>query len=113
MKKFIKVAIVISAVLFEGMAIQAQKPQPTWIPTDGYWVVVLNVHARNEATVRFYDNGDQLLYEEVVPGKKLRLNSRKTKLSLKNCLEQVIAIRKTNEGEVKERELVLAQINRH
>jgi len=60
------------------------------VPKNGYWVLVSNVNVKNVTTVQFYNEENQLMYEEVVRDHKVNINSLKTLRCLKKGLDTVL-----------------------
>lgn len=88
MKKYLLVISVIFFLSLFSATTFAQKK--SYVPEKGYWVLVSNVHEKNNTTVRFYDDGSNLMYEEKVTGVKLNINRRKTLKHLKSALEKTM-----------------------
>jgi hypothetical protein len=65
-------------------------PTPKWISDKGYWVVESNVHMPDKSIVYFYTNDNVLVYKEKLEGMVLNLKRRKTKMNLKQVLEQSV-----------------------
>jgi len=60
------------------------------VPKNGYWVLVSNVNVKNVTTVQFYNEENQLMYEEVVRDHKVNINRLKTLRCLKKGLDTVL-----------------------
>ena len=67
----------------------------------GFWVIQNNIHTPKNCTVYFYTNERELVYKEVVTGKRINTAKIKTRKHLDAVLNQaVIAWQK--EGVIKE-----------
>jgi len=73
------------------------RPTPSWVSERGYWVVESN---GDSCVVRFYNNDNQLVYQERMKG-RLNMDRKRTKLWLTRELEQAVTAwekgRKTGE----------------
>jgi len=58
---------------------------------NGFWVVVTNKHVKREATIQFYNDKKQLVYEEKITGRKLKLGKKKTIHCLEEGLNKALA----------------------
>ena len=85
MKKYTAFALMIFAILFSSTNLSAQKQNT--IPEKGYWVIESNIHNKNNAIVRFYDDNSVLIYQENVHDYRMNINRRKTLRALKSGLE--------------------------
>jgi len=89
-----KKALFILALVIACQLANAQK-----IPTsdNGYWVIENNKKAPKESIVKFYNLNNELIYQEIVSGKKLRINSNRTRAILNNTLQIALDGKKHNE----------------
>ena len=83
-----KMIVAILALSIISNSVYSQKK--SYIPEEGFWVLVSNVHEQKITTVQFYTNDRRLIYEEKVTGVKFKLNRRKTLLHLKEALGKAI-----------------------
>ena len=60
---------------------------PRYVSDMGFWVVEDNIHTPNQCTVYFYNNNQELVYQQKVSGGKLNLAKRKVLMALKGALE--------------------------
>jgi hypothetical protein len=65
---------------------------PPWVSGKGYWVVESNVYDPQNNIIRFYNNANDLVYTETVPGVKLDIRKRKVKMKLKKALETTLLL---------------------
>ncbi|MBO2009139.1 hypothetical protein [Hymenobacter negativus] len=68
---------------------QAQTPATPSTPA-GYWNVETNLTTRSQTTVRFYNDHDQLVYEETLPNLCLNLARRSPRRRVAAQLNQVL-----------------------
>lgn len=90
MKQLLKTWIAASSFcLFTAVVYAQNEPlvTPPWASDKGYWVVESNVQTPLHHIVRFYTNGDVLMYTETLTGIKLNINKRNVKMKLKKALE--------------------------
>jgi hypothetical protein len=85
-------ALLLFLLLISGLA-QAQQSAPA-LP--GYWNVETNLTTRDYTVVRFFNDQDQLVYEERLPNLCLDLSSgrplcRRTMTQLNLALQQVLS----------------------
>lgn len=79
---------------------QDKRPRfPAWVSDQGYWVIESNIEAPLDHIVRFYNNDNELIYQETLTGIKLNPDKRKVKMKLKKLLEaRVLALEKKKDG---------------
>lgn len=63
---------------------------PKWVSEIGYWVIKSNKKTPKESTVYFYNNEHNLVYQEEIKDRKLKLR-KKTLMKLKTALEEAVA----------------------
>jgi hypothetical protein len=90
--KIMTATVILNLLCF---AVQAQDSpsaefKPKYVSDKGFWMVKSNVSNPKESVIYFYNNNKVEVYKEVVSGEKLKLNKRKTLMSLKNILETAI-----------------------
>lgn len=56
----------------------------------GFWVIQSNIHSPKTSTVYFYNNHQELIYKELVTGKRININRKKIRIQLNNVLEQSV-----------------------
>jgi len=56
----------------------------------GYWVTEYNIHKPKIQTVRFYNNDNQLIYEETI-NRKLKISKPEVQKALNEVLENIYA----------------------
>lgn len=67
------------------------KPEtPKWVSEKGYWVIKSNIKTPKESTIYFYNNEHNLVYQEEINDRKLKLR-KKTLMKLKTALEEAVA----------------------
>jgi len=90
MKIFFLTATIVSSFFLNSFSVAAQNKarMARCVSVNGYWVSKSNIHAPLDHVIQFYNNDHQLVYSETLTGIKLNTNKRKTKLKLKNALEQ-------------------------
>ncbi len=64
---------------------------PAWVCEDGYWVAESNIHSPRQHTIWFYNNDNVLVGRKDISGKRLNTSSKKTRLQLKEALNQSLA----------------------
>jgi hypothetical protein len=74
--------IVLNAFVFSVASAQEIKPQP-------YWVIEDNIKIPKLSTVYFYTADHNLMYKEVVQGKKINVNRRKVVKQLNATLQEL------------------------
>ena len=91
MKKtyFILIIATIGMLQLSSVSASAQS-RSACVPKNGYWVLVSNVNVKNVTTVQFYNEENQLMYEEIVRGQKMNINRLKTLRCLKKGLDTVL-----------------------
>lgn len=81
--------IIISSLLLPLSGAVAQN-RSSYFSDKGYWVLVSNRNIKKETTVLFYNNADELIYQEQVQGRKLDLKKLKTIRCLKKGLDSAL-----------------------
>jgi len=76
-------------LLMPALAVHAQAKLND-LPEKGFYVLISNKDSVNATTVQFYNDEEQLIYEEKVHGKKLNLSRKKVRLSLNSCLSKAL-----------------------
>lgn len=94
MKLTLKAVITAIALSLICISVQAQETpvssKPGWASDKGFWVVEGNINNPKESVIYFYNNNKVQVYKEIVSGEKLKLNKRKTLMSLKKILETAV-----------------------
>ena len=84
-----KPLLILIAFFFCFSLVKAQSAKtPKWVPDKGFWVVVSNQKTPKNATVYFYNNDKELIYKELVTGKRINIKRPKICMRLKAVLEQ-------------------------
>jgi hypothetical protein len=60
------------------------------LPEKGFYVLINNKDSANATTVQFYNDNQQLIYEEKLMGRKLNLDRKKVRRSLNSCLNKAL-----------------------
>lgn len=63
------------------------KKVPAWVSDKGFWVVEDNINTPGQTSVYFYNNDNELVYQQQLTGTKLKLQKKKVLVSLKQALE--------------------------
>lgn len=71
------------------------------------WVVESNVKTPKQSTIRFYNEKQELIYQEKIEGKKVKIENRKVQNNLNKVLKQLIS----NERKISDSNLVAAVFN--
>jgi hypothetical protein len=91
MKNQILTTIIVFVALFQFSTFKANGQfKKSYIPDNGYWVLVSNIHVKKVTTVQFYNLEHQLIYEEVIKDQKMDLKRVKTLRCLKKGLETAL-----------------------
>ena len=69
-----------------------QEPTAPWVSDKGYWNTESNIHDPLNHIIRFYTPDGHLFHTEKLSGVKLDITKRKTKMKLKQALEQTIEL---------------------
>lgn len=92
MKTITYFRLALLALLFSttSLATQAQVPQTSFVPREGFWVTESAPGSR-QCIVRFYNNHKQLIYEETV-ARRLNIARLPVKRQLNAALEQAMFV---------------------
>src|ERR1700754_2503479 len=60
------------------------------LPEKGFYVLITNKDSMHVTTVQFYNDEQQLIYEEKLQGRKLNLGKKKVRRSLNSCLTKAL-----------------------
>lgn len=84
--------MMLSVGLMSLVGATAQRPLPSSkiISERGYWVVEGNKKQARQHTIKFYNNDDVLVYQEIIADKKIHLNRKKTRIALKTALDAAV-----------------------
>ena len=63
----------------------------------GYWVIESNKQTPKQSVVNFYNLNNELVYQETITGKKVKVDNNRTRKVLQNTLETVLEGKKPNE----------------
>jgi hypothetical protein len=80
---------------------QSKSEAPKWMCEKGYWVIQSNVKTPKNCVIYFYTTQHQLVYKEVVSGKRINIEKTNIRKHLEAVLNQAIAAWQ-KEGIVKE-----------
>jgi hypothetical protein len=80
---------------------QAKSEAPKWMCEKGYWVIQSNLKTPKNCIIYFYTIHHELVYKEVISGKKINIEKTSTRKHLEGVLNQAIATWQ-KEGVVKE-----------
>jgi hypothetical protein len=80
------------AILILALAVTAHLAQAQKVPmsSKGYWVIESNKHTPKQSTVNFYNLNSELVYQETITGKKVKVDNNHTRKALNNTLELVL-----------------------
>ncbi|OCX52936.1 hypothetical protein BEL04_00995 [Mucilaginibacter sp. PPCGB 2223] len=65
--------------------------------SNGYWVIESSKQTPKQSIIRFYNLNNELVYQETVNGKKLKINDNRTRIALNNALQVALDGKKHNE----------------
>lgn len=102
-------SLIVTIILLATIGVSAQGP----VPSNGYWEVISNVYQPKEATVKFYDLANHLIYEEHVNGVQLDLNKRSTRRRLNRSLKYALVAWTASKEFMKDKGLVAVQFAEH
>jgi hypothetical protein len=83
------ILMVVFLTLLHQLEVHAQS-RAECVPKSGYWVLIGNVKIKKTATVQFFTDEHQLIYEEVVRNHKMDLRRLKTVRCLKRGLDSAL-----------------------
>lgn len=84
MKRIVSIIIVLA--LMGGTKLLAGVPAPE----NGFWVIITNENGPAQTTVKYYDLGQHLVYEEHLDGVRLDGKSRRVTRMLNKKLQRVL-----------------------
>jgi len=58
--------------------------------SNGYWTVETSKQAPKTSVIRFYNLKNELVYQETITGKKVRVNNNDTRVALNNTLQAAL-----------------------
>ena len=98
-KKTIFIAVLfVAAIQFVSLKANCQKRFAKYIPAEGFWVLVSNIHVKHVTNVQYYNNDKKLIYEEEVVNVKFNLKRVKTLRWLREGFDKaLIAFTKTKQ----------------
>lgn len=87
------------AILILALAIIAHFANAQKVPMSnkGYWVIESSKQTPKQSVVNFYNLNNELVYQETVTGKKVKVDNNRTRKALNNTLELVLEGKKHNE----------------
>lgn len=84
------------------------KPEvPKWMCSQGYWVIHGNLNTPKTSTIFFYTTQHELVYKELIYGKKINIGRMKTRKHLEKVLNQAVMVWQ-KEGIVKENQQLVS-----
>jgi hypothetical protein len=116
MKLTLKIVVTALILSLLCLTVQAQEipsldSKPRYVSDKGFWMVQSNVSNPKESIIYFYNNNKVEVYKEVVSGEKLKLNKRKTLMSLKKILETAVLAWEQNKPIKEDEKLFAAKRN--
>jgi len=94
MKKFLFVATLLISItrsFAQNQSNSNTKSEATPPPSKGFWVVESNIHVPGKCVVYFYNDQQQLIYQENVENKKINVSRKKTQKQLNGILDKALA----------------------
>jgi len=87
------------AILILTLAIIAHFAQAQKVPMSnkGYWVIESNKYTPKQSMINFYNLNNELVYQETITGKKVKIDNNRTRKALNNTLELVLEGKKHSE----------------
>ena len=70
-------SLLIAALLVAAAAFITPAKAQSWVPQNGYWVVVSTVARPSESTIKYYDMEGHLVQKEQITGMVLDLRKRR------------------------------------
>jgi hypothetical protein len=101
MKKLFLSAMIIVAI--SGAAHAQEKKE---IPDFANWVVESNIKTPREAVIKFYNEKQELIYQEKITGKKIKIEKPKVQKAFNDVLNQLL----TKTRQVTDTALVLTMV---
>lgn len=77
-------------LLSVGPAVQAQQKTNLQTPINGFWVIESNIHSPQKQTIKFYNQEQQLLYQENYDRKVLKCSKKDVRRMLDSSLVTVL-----------------------
>ena len=85
-----------------------------YAPENGYWVIVTNIHFKRAAVIQFYTNENQLIYEEKVTGKRIRVSDYRTLKCLNKGLDSALVVFEKRKEALKDQDWISSLLkNQH
>ncbi len=104
------IVVTFNLVSFIGYAQNRPSKIPRWVSEKGYWVIESNINSPVNHIIRFYNNENELLYQETLTGVKMNAGKRKVKMKLKKVLESsFLAWEKKKDGLIAVEEMALVK----
>ena len=98
---FLSIVIILNLALAFTASAQDEQPikrrNPSWLPAEGYWVVISNKETPKSNEVNFYTTNNELIYTEKIEGVKLNIKKTRVKKQLKKAFDQAIKLWTANE----------------
>lgn len=87
-----KTLIFLMCSIFLGYSLKAQNKSevPKWMCEKGYWVIQSNLKTPKSCVIYFYTRQHDLVYKELVSGKKINSEKTSTRKHLEEVLNQSI-----------------------
>jgi hypothetical protein len=86
MKKNLIALTILTLFLFLSHSVFAQEKQ-NYIPEKGYWQLVSNLKDKKTVTVRFYNDQNEMIYEETLSNTKMNPDRKKVRRQLYYALQ--------------------------
>jgi hypothetical protein len=96
------IAVILISLFVQSAAAQTKS-------ADGFWVVESSLAAPRDVTVRFYEEGSVLIYEEHLMGVRMDVSKRRTRRKLDRSLCEVRAAWQVNKRATEDRGIVAAR----
>lgn len=108
---FLRLAVMAVLLSTASFSTQAQSKQAPVVSREGFWVIETPPKSR-QCIVRFYNNQNQLIYEETID-RRLNIARRQTKRNLNAALEQAIFVWNTTHKVPTDRQWVAIQFDKN
>lgn len=83
--------VLVTMISLGSVAQSNQVPKPRWVSDKGYWVIETHTEGTLRQVIHFYNNDNQLVYDEVMEGLVVKASKRNVKMKLKKILETSVA----------------------
>lgn len=110
MKSYFKTIITILALLIFFYSAHSQPKKYT--SDEGFWVLSSNIHQKKIATVQYYLNNSNLIYEETLSGICFNIKRKKNLMILKEGLEKSIVAWDGNQKLIRQGDFLTGMIHK-